>query len=317
MQRRRGFSWHFPPRHLGWHELSWRTQGKRSPPGAKSRGRCNGGGDDSRMKSPTHPSQRWRPGARMGSGPRTMRIPRSRKNFKYRWKSITQRSLTEIEPSRKSAAARKAQSEIFGANRLTRTRPVLRRGNCAVTKPTLGGHAMATISIHPAVDNGVRPGSANFAGGTLVCKCASNPVEMSVTSQCAYNHVCGCTKCWKPAGALFSQVAVVPRDKLRVSKNADKLKVVDANAAIQRYACRDCGVHMYGRIELSKDQGWAPPEFAAFVSSIIESGTPPAQMGAVRSRLKELHLEPYDCLSPALMDAIATHVAKASGALAA
>ena len=36
--------------------------------------------------------------------------------------------------------------------------------------------------------------------------------------------------------AQFSQVAVVPRDKLRVSKNADKLKVVDANAAIQRYA---------------------------------------------------------------------------------
>src|SRR6266436_2670015 len=58
-------------------------------------------------------------------------------------------------------------------------------------------------------------------------------------------------------------------------------------------------------------------EHEAFVSSIIESGTPPGQMGAVRSRLKELHLEPYDCLSPGLMDAIATHVAKASGALAA
>ena len=28
------------------------------------------------------------------------------------------------------------------------------------------------------------------------------------------------------------------------------------------------------------------------------------------ARLKELGLEPYDCLSPALMDAIATHVAK-------
>jgi S-(hydroxymethyl)glutathione synthase len=111
---------------------------------------------------------------------------------------------------------------------------------------------MAKISIHPAVDNGVNPGSPNFAGGTLVCKCASNPVEVSVTSQCAYNHVCGCTKCWKPAGALFSQVAVVPRDKLGVSKNADKLEVVDANAAIQRYACKDCGVHMYGRIENTK-----------------------------------------------------------------
>ena len=189
---------------------------------------------------------------------------------------------------------------------------------------------MATISIHPAVDNGVKPGAPSFAGGTLVCKCGSNAVEVSVTSQCAHNHVCGCTKCWKPAGATFAQVAVAPRDKLNVTKNADKLKVVDANAAIQRHACTGCGTHMYGRIEntkhpfygfdfihteLSKEQGWAPPEFAAFVSSIIESGTPPDQMPAVRSRLKELKLEPYDCLSPALMDAIATHVAKASGAL--
>jgi S-(hydroxymethyl)glutathione synthase len=89
-------------------------------------------------------------------------------------------------------------------------------------------------------------------------------------------------------------------------------------------------VHMYGRIEntkhpfygldfihteLSKEQGWSAPEFAAFVSSIIESGAPPAQMGAVRTRLKELRLEPYDALSPPLMDAIATHLAKASGAL--
>jgi S-(hydroxymethyl)glutathione synthase len=188
------------------------------------------------------------------------------------------------------------------------------------------------ISIHPAVDNGVKPGAPSFAGGTLVCKCGSNAVEVSVTSQCAHNHVCGCTKCWKPAGATFAQVAVAPRDKLNVTKNADKLKVVDANAAIQRHACTGCGTHMYGRIEntkhpfygfdfihteLSKEQGWAPPEFAAFVSSIIESGTPPSQMAAIRARLKELKLEPYDCLSPALMDAIATHVAKASGKLAA
>ena len=187
-----------------------------------------------------------------------------------------------------------------------------------------------TTSIHPSVDKGVRPGSPNFAGGTLVCHCTSNPVEVSVTSQSAHNHVCGCTKCWKPAGALFSMVAVVPRDKLEASKNAERLKVVDSNAAIQRHACTACGVHMYGRIEnsqhplygfdfihteLSREEGWSAPEFAAFVSSIIESGTPPNQMGAIRGRLKELGLEPYDCLSPPLMDAIATHVAKASGAL--
>ena len=189
---------------------------------------------------------------------------------------------------------------------------------------------MATTSIHPAVDNGVKPGSPGFTGGTLMCKCATDPVEVSVSAQSAHNHICGCTKCWKPTGALFSQVAVVSRDKLNVSKNAGKLKVVDSNATIQRYACGQCGVHMYGRIEnknhpfygldfihteLSPQQGWSAPEFAAFVSSIIESGAPPDQMGAVRSRLKELRLEPYDCLSPPLMDAIATHVAKASGVL--
>ena len=87
---------------------------------------------------------------------------------------------------------------------------------------------------------------------------------------------------------------------------------------------------MYGRIEnqshpfhgldfihteLSKESGWAAPEFAAFVSSVIESGAKPDQMDGIRARLTELGLVPYDCLSPALMDAIATHTAKAAGVL--
>jgi S-(hydroxymethyl)glutathione synthase len=190
---------------------------------------------------------------------------------------------------------------------------------------------MATVSIHPQVDEGLKPAAANFAGGTLYCHCTDGKVAVSIKGQSAHNHVCGCTRCWKPAGALFSQVAVVPRENLRVSSNEDKLEVVDPTATIKRYACTDCGVHMYGRIdnrnhplygvdfihtELSPEQGWAPPEFAAFVSSIIEAGADPANMGAVRAQLKQLGLEPYDCLSPPLMDAIATHTAKAAGALA-
>lgn len=186
------------------------------------------------------------------------------------------------------------------------------------------------IHIHPAVDHGVKPAASNFSGGTLTCQCATNPVTVEIKGQVAHNHVCGCTKCWKPAGALFSQVAVVPRENVKVTANADKLAVVDSSATIQRYACRDCGVHMFGRIEntahpfygldfvhteLSREDGWAPPEFAAFVSSIIESGADPKNMGAVRARLVELGLPPYDALSPALMDAISTHVAKARGVL--
>jgi S-(hydroxymethyl)glutathione synthase len=188
---------------------------------------------------------------------------------------------------------------------------------------------MAT-SIHPGVDQGLKPAAANFTGGTLSCKCSDKKVTVSIKGQCAHNHVCGCTKCWKPSGALFSQIAVTGRDNVKVTANEDKLKVVDPNAAIKRYACKDCGVHMYGRIdntghplfgvdffhtELSSEPGWAPPEFGAFVSSIIEAGADPAKMGAVRSRLKELGLEPYDCLSPPLMDMIATHAAKTKGTL--
>jgi S-(hydroxymethyl)glutathione synthase len=190
---------------------------------------------------------------------------------------------------------------------------------------------MASISIHPLVDGGLKAGNPKFEGGTLTCHCAQQPVTVKVSSNVAFNHVCGCTKCWKPKGVQFSLVGVVPRDKLSVTANAQKLKVVDAGAPIQRHACTGCGVHMYGRIEnkahpfygfdfihveLSKDAGWAAPDFAAFVSSIIESGTKPEQMGAVRARLKELALTPYDCLSPALMDLIATHTAKAKGVLA-
>lgn len=185
-----------------------------------------------------------------------------------------------------------------------------------------------TISIHPSIDNGIKPAAKGFAGGTLVCHCKEKPVKVSISSQSAHNHACGCSKCWKPKGAQFSVVAVVTRDKLKVTENADKLTVIDPKATIQRHACKMCGVHMYGRIEnekhplygfdfihteLSQDAGWSPPEFAAFVSSIIESGADPAKQDAVRGHLKSKGLEPYDCLSPGLMDFIATQVAKASG----
>jgi S-(hydroxymethyl)glutathione synthase len=186
------------------------------------------------------------------------------------------------------------------------------------------------ISIHPSVDHGIAPASADFAGGELVCKCADRPVRVSVGTQTAHNHACGCTKCWKPEGALFSVVAVAPRDKVTVVANGDKLKIVDASATIQRHACTGCGVHMYGRIEntkhpfhgldfvhteLSPQTGWAAPGFAAFVSSIIESGADPANMDGVRARLREIGLQPYDCLSPPLMDYIATFIAKQTGVL--
>jgi S-(hydroxymethyl)glutathione synthase len=186
-----------------------------------------------------------------------------------------------------------------------------------------------TVHLHPSIDNGVKQGTGHFAGGTLVCKCHDRPVKVGVKGDVAHNHACGCTKCWKPQGAIFSVVAVVPRQNVTVLENGDKLKVVDPAAVIQRHACSVCGTHMYGRIEntghpfygldfihpeLFQEQGSAAPGFAAFVSSVIEAGVKPEQMDSIRARLKELGLEPYDCLSPALMDAIAAHTAKAKAA---
>ncbi len=187
--------------------------------------------------------------------------------------------------------------------------------------------------IHPAVDNGVqRSEDAGFAGAVLTCHCATEPVQMRVSAQCAHNHVCGCTKCWKPEGAIFSQIAVVSRDKVEVIANGQKLKIVNPAAAIQRHACTACGVHMFGRIEnrdhafygldfihteLADKPGFAAPGFAAFVSSVIEGGVPPDHTPAIRDRLSELGLPPYDCLSPPLMDALATQAAKLAGVRAA
>jgi S-(hydroxymethyl)glutathione synthase len=188
------------------------------------------------------------------------------------------------------------------------------------------------LKLHPSIDNGLKKGNPGFAGGVLTCKCEHNPVKVQITGNSAHNHACGCTKCWKPEGAVFSVVAVVPKNNLKVIAGAEKLRVVDSSATIQRHACKDCGVHMYGRIEnaahpfygldfihteLSSEEGWQEPQFAAFVSSIIESGFPPDRMEEVRAQLKSIGLEPYDALSPTLMDAIATHVAKAAGKLAA
>lgn len=86
---------------------------------------------------------------------------------------------------------------------------------------------------------------------------------------------------------------------------------------------------MYGRIEkdhpfkgldfvhaeLSDQKGWQEPQFAGFVSSIIEQGFNPEGMGDIRGKFRKNGLETYDALSPPLMDLIATYTAKASGAL--
>ena len=187
----------------------------------------------------------------------------------------------------------------------------------------------ATVLLHPLIDHGIRKGADDFAGGTLICHCLDNPVKVEIKGQIAHNHACGCTQCWKPEGAIVSIVAVAPTDHVTVVANGDKLAVLNPAATILRHACKVCGVHMHGPVEkdhafkglsfvhteLSREEGWQAPQFGAFISSVIEGGVKPDRMSGIRARIRELGLEPYDCLSPTLMDALATFAAKKSGVL--
>ncbi|EFQ33626.1 hypothetical protein CGRA01v4_02082 [Colletotrichum graminicola] len=184
-------------------------------------------------------------------------------------------------------------------------------------------------TLHPLIDNGITKGDPNFSGGTLRCHCRSKPVEVLLGGNVAHNHACGCSKCWKPAGSLFSVVGVIPREQVKVTANEEKLHIIDDSAVILRNACKECGVHMYGRIEkphpfkgldfvhveLSDQKGWQEPQFAAFVSSIIEQGFNPKGTDGVRRKFKSVGLETYDTLSPTLVDLISTWTAQQNGRL--
>jgi S-(hydroxymethyl)glutathione synthase len=78
-----------------------------------------------------------------------------------------------------------------------------------------------TMKLHPAIDGGVKPTDPGFAGGVLVCLCQSRPVKVRIKGQIAHNHACGCTKCWKPNGAVMSVVAVAPHENVEVLENGD------------------------------------------------------------------------------------------------
>ncbi|PVI08721.1 glutathione-dependent formaldehyde-activating protein [Periconia macrospinosa] len=185
------------------------------------------------------------------------------------------------------------------------------------------------INIHPTFSRlspsiTSKPSSAT----TLSCHCTTSPVRITLSAPIAHNHFCGCTQCWKPSSSLFSLIGVVPSNALAITSSAAKLTILDPSATIKRHACRDCGVHMFGRIDESTPhafqgldfvhgelatnggEGQEQPKFAGFVSSVIESGFEKERMGELRGVLRGKGLEVYDCLSPELMDLIAGFAAE-------
>jgi S-(hydroxymethyl)glutathione synthase len=179
------------------------------------------------------------------------------------------------------------------------------------------------VALHPVVDQGASDAGAG-SQERLRCQCNHDPVELVLSAPLQHTHLCGCSLCWKPEGASFALIALVPDDAAKIVAGQEKLQIVASKNTIQRHACRFCGVHMVGRVEntdhhffglafvhpeLSRGRT-GTPEFAGFVSSIIESGTSPTQMRAVRKSLNALGIPAYDSFSPELMDLIAWHKVK-------
>lgn len=181
----------------------------------------------------------------------------------------------------------------------------------------------AQLLLHPAI--GREASNVPFAKFVTRCNCADDQIEVSIEHEVAHNHLCGCSKCWKPEGAAFAQIAVVPAGCVFVTANSEKLEAVDASQKIERHRCKACGTHMVGRVsdpdhhfyglefvhpELATSKHQPKIEFAAFVSSLIETGTPATSMASVRGALAKGGIPAYDAFSPELMDIIAWHKMK-------
>ncbi|MGH1423862.1 MAG: SRPBCC family protein [Pseudooceanicola sp.] len=180
----------------------------------------------------------------------------------------------------------------------------------------------ADVEIHPSVGcDATADAPESF---TLSCACSSAMIEIEVQAPIRHNHLCGCSQCWKPDGALLAEIAVVPAGSATVTKGGEKLVAADKTQSVQRYACRDCGTHMIGRVPdvdhhfyglefihpALSDKPQPGPAFAGFVSSVIETGTDPSSMVAIRQTLSAAGIPAYDSFSPELMDLIAWHKRK-------
>jgi S-(hydroxymethyl)glutathione synthase len=180
-----------------------------------------------------------------------------------------------------------------------------------------------TTALHPALP--LTPDSASPGPvGVLRCRCPQDAVEVHVGTPAVHSHLCGCTQCWKPEGALFALTSVVPADAVKTVAHGEKLAIVDNTKAIRRHACQACGAHMHGEVcdadhhffglaFIHPELGSAvppAPEFAGFVSSIIESGVSPTRMVAIRAALRDQGITACDAFSPEIMDLIAWHRVK-------
>jgi len=106
-----------------------------------------------------------------------------------------------------------------------------------------------TVALHPSIDNGIKQGSGNFAGGTLVCKWQGPSCQGPHQGR----------RRPQPCLRLHQVLEAARRDILRRRRGAaserhrarERRQASDSQpplAMIPRCTCKACGAHVYGRI---------------------------------------------------------------------
>jgi hypothetical protein len=82
------------------------------------------------------------------------------------------------------------------------------------------------------------------SGCTLVGKCLCDAVHYAVADEFVYAANCHCSNCRRATGSAFKPFAGIARDKLRITKGADRLMIFGDDNGNDTH-CKLCGSLLY------------------------------------------------------------------------
>lgn len=85
------------------------------------------------------------------------------------------------------------------------------------------------------------------------CRCEKKPVRYRYKGEPAEVHYCLCTDCTDTCGGAVALIAVVPRDKFKVTKGKKKIANFDTKPTCHRRFCKECGCHMFLYVDAFPD----------------------------------------------------------------
>ncbi len=87
---------------------------------------------------------------------------------------------------------------------------------------------------------------------TLTGACLCGAIAFEVTEPFTTSGYCHCTHCQRRTGTSSSANARVPREGLRISRGAERLRSYQPSGGVPKWFCTECGSHLFSG-NLSED----------------------------------------------------------------